>query len=1496
MSFNWSRLSFLFLFAGAKVFGTAYTVDVGTDASIATGGAGVGTNGDFRYVLNQILNAQAQAGAPTSHTIFFDIPTVTLGALPPPINLYQQDTIIIGNSLGIPTIIDGAGAYRPFFINQGTVTLQNMTIQNGMAQGGAGTMGGGGGMGAGGAVLVNNATVTIDRVDFTTNTASAGIGTMGSLGGGGGLGGAGGGTTRPAGGGGGYSGDGGDESGGGGAMGTGGSKFGGGGGGIIGADGGTAISPAGTSVVGYVFGGGGGTSSPVAVGGTGGGTMPGAPSAGAGGGGGYNGLGSAGGNGGGGGGINTSGTGSIVGGAGGPGGGGGYGKGGNGGTNQNGGTGTGGLGGVGGGGGGGTGGDGGSGAMMGTNNGGIGIGGAGGFGGGGGAAIGGASGIIGIMDANGGNATGGLGGFGGGGGAGFGSDTGTINGSGTGGAGGFGGGGGGGYSLGAMATGGVGGVGGSNGTGVVGSDPTGGDGAGLGGAVFVRAGTLNFTGTETTMTNTVSANGGTGASVGSDLFAVTGATLNFTPGMGNTITLTGTVADDSPSSIPASTWNVGTGSGAILGVQGPGTLVLSGTNTYAGGTQVTTSGEVSVGANANLGAATGPLGLNNGTLTTTGAFTSSRPVTLTNTGTVNTGAALDFSGVVDGTGGLTKTGASSLTLSGSSANTYAGLTTVSTGTLFLNKTLGVNAIAGNIAVNGGSLTLLAANQIANTSAVTLAGGTFDMGGFAETIGSLTFNSGTLTQGGGTLTLTDATTLLTMRDTTISGPLAFGGTGAVVFDATNNGTATISGNIDLGTNTTTFNIADGMAAIDMAISGIISNGGLTKAGLGVLNLTGANTYALGTIINAGTLSVSLGGALNSTGAVTVNGTSTFDIQSLTAASMTIGDLTTATGAVVDLGAKALTFGTSSNTTVAGVVQGTGGSIIKQGSGTVIFSNNNTYTGGTQVSAGTLVVNGQILGGITVDAGATLGGIGTIFGGGTINGNLTPGNPFGALTFETTAGNLTLNGTAITNIAIDPSSNSQIVITGTGSVALGGGVNVLQSSGTYAPTGSYEIVNGVYTGMFDPTVTGGLPGFQFTLSYIANSVFLQYTGGSTPVTAIPTTDLSGNALATANYLNANGSSSTIALFNGLSGSSLKNALNHVSPSRNAFSTYIGQQMAFSLSTLLSRHMDTARVEEFNTTEPTFMAALLVDASDSIEMPEEESVVSNYIEMPIARCGSRFSGWIAGFGEYAHQKAESQNPAFHFISEAVLAGFDYRGADRSFVGTAFGYAHTHFNEDHNFGHGNVNYFFASIYGNIFAGDFYFSPAVWGIFDDIKNVRHISFPGFSEDAKAKIYAWQLLPHLEVGYEARFCWGDIIPFSAVDWAITWQRGYQEHGAAPFNARSGSKSSSMVRSETGLKFSEKWEYCWGAFLLREKISYVYQKPFGTGTVNTAFTGIPTSFTVTALNETLNLGDVGLDFVFAIGTEDPLSISLGYEGEFGSDYWSNELMLTIDKRF
>src|SRR4029453_13062975 len=96
------------------------------------------------------------------------------------------------------------------------------------------------------------------------------------------------------------------------------------------------------------------------------------------------------------------------------------------------------------------------------------------------------------------------------------------------------------------------------------------------------------------------------------------------------------------------------------------------------------------------------------------------PITLSADSTIESGngVTLTLNGLIDGTSGFTKAGAGIVELGGFDANTYAGTTTPSAGTLRLNK-VGVPAIAGSVVANGGTLTVVLADQFGPGASVTL---------------------------------------------------------------------------------------------------------------------------------------------------------------------------------------------------------------------------------------------------------------------------------------------------------------------------------------------------------------------------------------------------------------------------------------------------------------------------------------------------------------------------------------------------------------------------------------------------------------------------------------------------------------------------------------------------------------------------------------------------------------------------------------------------------
>ena len=215
-------------------------------------------------------------------------------------------------------------------------------------------------------------------------------------------------------------------------------------------------------------------------------------------------------------------------------------------------------------------------------------------------------------------------------------------------------------------------------------------------------------------------------------FAVGGYTLT-----GGPITLVETAAGSGATVVRVGDGTAaGTGMTAIIAsvLQGStqlvkddlGTLVLTGANTYTGGTAIN-GGALQVAADSNLGAATGPLSFNGGTLATTASFTSGRATTLDSGGgtfDVVPRTTLTMSGAIDGAGALSKSNAGTLVLTAD--NSYAGGTTINGGAVQVAADGNLGAATGPLSFDGGTLATTASFSSRRDTTINSGGGTFDV--------------------------------------------------------------------------------------------------------------------------------------------------------------------------------------------------------------------------------------------------------------------------------------------------------------------------------------------------------------------------------------------------------------------------------------------------------------------------------------------------------------------------------------------------------------------------------------------------------------------------------------------------------------------------------------------------------------------------------------------------------------------------------------------------
>ncbi len=238
---------------------------------------------------------------------------------------------------------------------------------------------------------------------------------------------------------------------------------------------------------------------------------------------------------------------------------------------------------------------------------------------------------------------------------------------------------------------------------------------------------------------------GTGALTLSGLVTGTGAGAKVLTLSGNSTgnnTLSG-VIDDAGSSV------------TTLAKTGTGNWTLAGVNTYDGGTTIS-AGNLTVAstgslANGNLTLSGGTLNLNNAAQNITNLSASAGTINLgsTTTLTVAQAVANTFAGGFSGAGNIVKTGASTLTLSGTGTNT--GQVTVSAGTLAVSSATGLGAVGtGNVSVINGATLALASGYDSNHGRLTL--------GNATTTGTVIGNSAGNARYSGDIVLGNSTTI------------------------------------------------------------------------------------------------------------------------------------------------------------------------------------------------------------------------------------------------------------------------------------------------------------------------------------------------------------------------------------------------------------------------------------------------------------------------------------------------------------------------------------------------------------------------------------------------------------------------------------------------------------------------------------------------------------------------------------------------------------------
>ncbi len=508
---------------------------------------------------------------------------------------------------------------------------------------------------------------------------------------------------------------------------------------------------------------------------------------------------------------------------------------------------------------------------------------------------------------------------------------------------------------------------------------------------------------------------------------------------------------------------------------GLGSLVLTGNNPFSG-TDTVDAGFLSVSVDAALGTGNA-ISLNGGSLQllSSDIFGTNRTITV-NSPIANiidvSGAATTatYAGQITGANTLTKTGAGNLVLT-NSGNNFAGKLLINGGTVTV----------GNDTSSGGSSVVFGGGTYAVTQSFST-GHSWNISAATATVNvpsgvTLTFGTGTTSPnsisgsgnlfvtGGGTLVLGNQSTSNTYIGDTIidgstvdyvAGATALTGVAATptVLDQTywtvqNGGTleyaitsagtnkfegitfANLVGNVDVTSGNSVTNLG-----------GVFGVAGATfnKTDAGILILGATGSFAGITQITAGTLQLTIAGALQKSTLNYDNQGGVINFGALTAA--TLGGLSGGENLALAnnaAAALALTVGGTNGSTIYSGSLGGAGSLIKAGTGSLTLTGASTYQGNTTVAPGTLAMG---------VAGALPS---------TTNINVT-GGTLGVGTFNQTVGTTTLTSGAITGTTGILTSTSYSVLAGSASAILDGGGVAKTGTGAVTFSGTNTYIGG------------------------------------------------------------------------------------------------------------------------------------------------------------------------------------------------------------------------------------------------------------------------------------------------------------------------------------------------------------------------------------------------------------------------------------------------------
>lgn len=733
--------------------------------------------------------------------------------------------------------------------------------------------------------------------------------------------------------------------------------------------------------------------------------------------------------------------------------------------------------------------------------------------------------------------------------------------------------------------------------------------------------------------------------------------------------------------------------------------------------------------------------------------------------TVSNAAGALFSGVVGGTGSLTKAGTGTLTLSG--VNTYSGGTTINAGRVVTQNTSALGS--GAVVLNAG---VLAPAQAVNVQSLNWTGGNVAL---TPASGDVIHATNAFTNGGGGGAYQIGFSGLAKTTYTLT-----------TFGSTNFSLGQFSATIDNPNPNVVYQhqFLLNPSSVQLVILGAAATGS-TLQNSAPVNIPTFADYTVTGPVTTGTPAES-----NTINSLIFSPGSTLQVFNQLTVTSGIFDVTTGS-ATINGGTVVAPTGFSKTgagtLSLTGIVNVTGPANINSGALNIATGSVFTATGTTTVASGsTLSVTGSLVSPtVNVLLGSNLDGSGSITGAVTDFGTVNPGNAVGALNI---IGSYTQGGSGLlVTQLVTPTNHDQLIISGAAN--LGGTLQITTPGGARpALGGSFDIVNaGNVAGQFGTVINPFVgPGtlVKLIVVYTPTTVLVNAVQNSFQ-NALSLIPLTPNQIATAGALDTAltdvRQTAVLDYLNNLNINAMPHQLDKIAPEE--LTSIYSLSFAQLDTEVLSVQQRLTAIRNAGRSEapvPTYTSG-------------KDVVLGGPISPTVSSDDNRYGFFANATGQYASLGDTSNANGFDVQSVGSTIGVDVRVDEHWVLGVTLGYARS--NSDLNEGGTlDADGVRAAVYAMYESGNFYTELMVGGSYNSY-DIERSALGGIAQGSTSSS---SFDAYLGTGYDIHVNQWTITPMASLLYSAVSIDGFDESGSLQ-PLRIDSQNQSSLRSRIGLR-------------------------------------------------------------------------------------------------